>query len=61
MYFQIKKKHFIKRGAQKTLIQFIDITKSVMYEDVNMQNEFLTVTNATVSHELRNPLQSLTA
>jgi len=41
------------------MLQFIDITKSIMYEDVNLQNEFLTVTNATVSHELRNPLQAI--
>jgi len=43
------------------MLQFIDVTKSVMYEDVNLQNEFLAVTNATVSHELRNPLQAMTA
>jgi len=37
------------------------MTKSIMYEDANLQNEFLAVTNAAVSHELRNPLQSIIA
>ena len=32
-----------------------------MYEQVHAENEFLAITNATVSHELRNPLQSISA
>jgi signal transduction histidine kinase len=32
-----------------------------MYEKVNAENEFLAITNATVSHELRNPLQSISS
>jgi len=32
-----------------------------MYEDVHAHNQFLAITNATVSHELRNPLQSIDA
>jgi signal transduction histidine kinase len=32
-----------------------------MYEQVYAENEFLAITNATVSHELRNPLQSITS
>jgi hypothetical protein len=43
------------------MISLVDISKSVMYEDVYAQNEFLAITNATVSHELRNPLQSFDA
>jgi hypothetical protein len=30
-----------------------------MYEEVFAENQFLAITNATVSHELRNPLQSI--
>ena len=41
------------------MLSLIDISKSIMYEDVTAQNEFLAITNATVSHELRNPLQSI--
>jgi signal transduction histidine kinase len=32
-----------------------------MYEKVHAENEFLAITNATVSHELRNPLQSISS
>ena len=31
-----------------------------MYEQVHNENQFLAITNAAVSHELRNPLQSIT-
>jgi hypothetical protein len=43
------------------LLQLIDISTQIMYEQVHAENEFLAITNATVSHELRNPLQSISA
>ena len=46
---------------KKTMLSIVDISKSIMYDDVHAQNEFLAITNATVSHELRNPLQSIDA
>lgn len=55
-YVQIKKKKYIKNGIVKTMIQVIDISQSILYEQVNAENQFLAITNATVSHELRNPL-----
>lgn len=55
-YVQIKKKKYIKNGISKTLIQIIDISQSILYEQVHAENQFLAITNATVSHELRNPL-----
>ena len=38
------------------VLQFINVSKDIMYDQVNAENEFLAITNATVSHELRNPL-----
>jgi hypothetical protein len=38
------------------MVSIVDITKSILYEDVHAENQFLAITNATVSHELRNPL-----
>ena len=61
LFVQIKKKNYIKNGQKKTMLSIVDISKSIMYEDVHAQNEFLAITNATVSHELRNPLQSIDA
>lgn len=43
------------------MLQFIDISNQIMYEQVHAENEFLAITNATVSHELRNPLQSISS
>lgn len=58
-YFKIKKKKYVKNKEEKILIQVVDITKTILYEEVYAQNQFLAITNATVSHELRNPLQSI--
>eukprot|EP00356_Strombidium_inclinatum_P011678 CAMPEP_0170485268 /NCGR_PEP_ID=MMETSP0208-20121228/4574_1 /TAXON_ID=197538 /ORGANISM="Strombidium inclinatum, Strain S3" /LENGTH=162 /DNA_ID=CAMNT_0010758865 /DNA_START=268 /DNA_END=756 /DNA_ORIENTATION=+ len=41
------------------MIQLIDVSQEILFEKVNAENEFLSITNATVSHELRNPLQSI--
>ena len=45
----------------KTIIQIIDISNSIMFDQQRAQNEFLTIINACVSHELRNPLNSISA
>ena len=60
-YVQLKKKTYIKNGISKTMIQIIDISQSILYEQVHAENQFLAITNATVSHELRNPLQSISS
>jgi signal transduction histidine kinase len=43
----------------KTLIQIIDMSDKILYNEVKAEQSFLTLINATVSHELRNPLASL--
>ena len=46
-------------GSSKILIQIIDVSDKMLYNEVRAEQEFLTLINATVSHELRNPLNSL--
>ena len=46
------------QGA-KFLIQIIDMSDKMLYNEVKAEQSFLTLINATVSHELRNPLASL--
>ena len=41
------------------MIQIIDISKKILYEEVKAEKDLLTIINGTVSHELRNPLFSL--
>ena len=41
------------------LFQIIDISDKILYSEVKAENFFVTLINAAVSHELRNPLNSL--
>ena len=41
------------------MIQIIDIQDKILYGEVKAEKTYLTLMNATVSHELRNPLNSL--
>jgi signal transduction histidine kinase len=45
----------------RTLIQIIDMSDKMLFNAVKAEHSFLTLINATVSHELRNPLASLIA
>ena len=41
------------------MIQIIDVSHKILYNEIKAEQVFLTLINATVSHELRNPLSSL--
>jgi len=57
MSVKIKK---VKSGRKfKLLIQFVDISSSMLLSESKEKETLLTLVNATVSHELRNPLNSL--
>jgi len=43
------------------MIKVVDVSKEVLYDKSREKNELLTLINATVSHELRNPLNSIVA
>ena len=43
----------------KTLVQLIDVSHKIKVEDLKTEKKMLTVINATVSHEIRNPLNAL--
>ena len=43
------------------MIQILDISDSIMYQQEKNQTEQLSLLNATISHELRNPLNSIKA
>ena len=43
------------------MLKFINCSKEVLYDKQKAQSELLMLINATVSHELRNPLNSLVA
>ena len=41
------------------MIQIVDISKQMLYDQLKAEKDLLMIINATVSHELRNPLYSL--
>ena len=43
------------------MLQIIDISSQVLLDKQKTQSKFLTIINATVSHELRNPLNAIIA
>ena len=55
-YVHLKMK---KMKNQRTLIQLIDMSDKMLYNEVKAEQQFSTLMNAAVSHELRNPLNSL--
>jgi signal transduction histidine kinase len=60
-YIQLKRKSYFQNEELRVMIQLVDVSQSILYEQVHSENQFLAITNATVSHELRNPLQSISA
>ena len=58
--FQIKKGITkTKEGINRCTFQFIDISKQIFYDDIKAQEEYMSLMNSTVSHEMRNPLNSI--
>lgn len=63
-YIQLKVKNILtgKNGVGQgtsQLIQILDISDKILYSEVKAEHSFLEMINAAVSHELRNPLNSL--
>jgi hypothetical protein len=56
-YVVIKMKKFSRKN--KFLIQIIDMSDKMLYNEIKAEKSFLALINAAVSHELRNPLSSL--
>ena len=48
-----------QKDSMKYVIQLIDMSDKILYNEVKAKEKFASVINAAVSHELRNPLNSL--
>ena len=60
-FFQIKKS-LIKSANnedEKVMICFIDISQKILYDSSKAEGEILSLINSTISHEMRNPLNSI--
>ena len=58
-FFQIKKS--LIPNSNRMLIQFIDISAKIFYDDVKAQEEYMNITTSSMSHEMRNPLNAIIA
>jgi signal transduction histidine kinase len=51
----------MRKNKEKVMFQFIDISKTILYDMEKAHNVMLSMINACVSHEMRNPLNSIIA
>ena len=58
-FVQIKKSKFLNKNHENIIIQLVDISKSILYDQVKAEIQFKELINATVSHEMRNPINSI--
>lgn len=58
-YVQIRRQHINTFFAKKKVLQFIDISQKVMYDKAMAERKLMSIINATVSHEMRNPINSI--
>ena len=60
-YFQIKKSvnYNTDYRCERFTFQFIDVSSKVLYDDIKAQEEFSSLMTSTISHEMRNPLNSI--
>ena len=52
-------KDYKKGNENLKLLQIIDVTSYILYTEFKAKNEFTSLINACMSHELRNPLNSI--
>ena len=58
-YIQFRVKDYKKGDQKMKLLQIIDVTSYILYTEFKAKNQFTSLINACVSHELRNPLNSI--
>ena len=57
--YVVMKMNKIQGKDKKILVQIIDMSAKILYNEIKAEKSFLSLINAAVSHELRNPLNSL--
>jgi len=58
---QIKRTQYNDDGVEVIMLQFIDMSATIKCDEQSAANELLELINACISHELRNPLNSIIA
>ena len=60
-YIQIKMTNLSEEDSQATMLQFINVSANIFCDKEKTNNKLQELINACISHELRNPLNSLIA
>ena len=59
-FFKINKSQVKGTGdVDKIMICFVDISQKILYDTSKAEGELLSLINSTISHEMRNPLNSI--
>ena len=60
-FFQIKICKIQSHAGEqpKIMLCFIDISQKILYDISKAESEILSLINSTISHEMRNPLNSI--
>ena len=60
-FFQFKKSKILDKSSKKIkqMLCFNDISQKILYDSSKAEGELLTLINSTISHEMRNPLNSI--
>ena len=48
-----------EEGDHEMMIQIIDLSRKILYDNLAVERQYQTMINATISHEMRNPLNSI--
>lgn len=60
-YVQIHRQEIKTRLSKHLAVQMIDVSQKILYEMANGEKRLFSLINATVSHEMRNPANSIQA
>ena len=60
-FFKIQKSivNTMEGEPTKFMLAFVDISQKILYDTSKAQTELLSLINSTISHEMRNPLNSI--
>jgi signal transduction histidine kinase len=60
-FIRIKNTHLERNEKNSLMLQIKNVSSEIQYDNEKSHSDLLMMINATVSHELRNPLNSLIA
>ena len=60
-FFKVKVNYLDGESENEVMVTLIDTSQEVLRQNEQAHNELMVMINATVSHELRNPLNSIVA